>query len=548
MKVVYSQDYQDLFDRAMAVLKESHVTDDDGSEIVIGDLPSYYRWLDVIEQIGGPEFLRSLPLDEECFEIDTNTRKIIMPDMIGKGEWVVGVKDDHLAEVLWFHVDRFFDGQDLAICFPVEGEGVINGQTYIQWKNGSGQGLDPVQHVQIDENNIWFGWYLRSNNGVLNTSGDLTFTVRFQYHKGGTEEGPDLNSEVLFSFNTLPVTCKVLTNLTESMGSSISGIKDLQIEDTSNQGSIRPRFSGVFDSTNGPKAYISKENDLPVYKDLDDSGNAVFEIIADGSGTLHYRWYKNGTLIEGAEANTYTADSIGVYSCQVGNEYKVDKIRWTDSNPCEIPAASELEFAKDGNIMAYGYANAATELSVNVERKNDAYGRNDKGEISYTWYREALEGETLNEMGDTLAEVSTDETYTPAEGEVGYFYVSMINTYNKDASEPLVSEKCTMKVPAEMPRKVTISFNDVTHMLHAEVDIDHKNDLWYEWNSEEGVRNAPVLAANTFKVTVPGTYYCKVYQHVYPGTALESVSQPAAAGEENKKRSNSYVITAANLK
>jgi hypothetical protein len=171
------------------------------------------------------------------------------------------------------------------------------------------------------------------------------------------------------------------------MGSNVSGIKDLQIEDTSNQGSIRPRFSGVFDSTNGPKAYISKEHDLPTYKDLDDGGNAMFEIIADGSGTLHYRWYKNGALIEGAEENIYVADSIGVYSCQVGNEYKENKIRWTESNPCEIPEASELKFVKDGNILAYGYANAATELSVNVERKNDAYGRNDKGEISYTWYR-----------------------------------------------------------------------------------------------------------------------------------------------------------------
>lgn len=547
MKVVLNQDYQELFNKAMTVLKESKVTDDDGSEIIIGDLPSYYRWLDTIEQIGGPEFLRSLPLDEEYFNIDTNTRQIELPEMITKNEWVIGVKDDHLAEVLWFHVDRFFDGQDLAICFPVEGEGTVYGQTYIQWKNKNGQGLDPVQHVQIDENNIWFGWPLRSNDGVLNTSGDLTFTVRFQYHKGGTETGPDLASDVLFSFNTLPITCKVLSNLTETMGANVTGIKDLKVEDIASQGSIRPRFSGVFDSTNGPKAYISKENDLPKFKDLED-GEATFTIIADGSGTLHYRWYKDGNLIEGAEENTYTANEVGVYSCQVGNEYKPDKIRWTESNPCEIPEASELKFAKDGNILAYGYADGQTVLSVQVERENDEYGRNDKGVISYTWHREAFDGETLNDLGDTTAEVSTDETYTPAVGEVGLFYVTVINTHNGDNSKPLNSAECIMKVPAEMPRAVNITFNSVTHMLEATVDIDHQNDLWYEWNSEEGVRNAPKLEEKTYKVTTPGTYYCKVYQHVYPGTALETISQPAAAGEENKKRSNSYVITAANLK
>lgn len=531
--------YQHLFARAQALLADNGVKDD-GDNIIIQDLPSYYRWLDIIEQIGGPEFLR-IPFEEDCFEIDTDTRNIVVPSELDNGKWVVGVKDDHLAEVLWFHVDRFYDGQDLAICFPAEGETIHKGQTYVQWKNSAGYGLDPVQHVQIDENNIWFGWYLRSNEGVLNVSGDLTFSIRFQYHNVGTDAGPDVNSEVLFSFNTLPITCKVLTNLTESMGTNVNGIKDLNIENINAQGMVRPRFSGVFDSTRGPKAYIDKDNDLPEFVDLID-GEATLTIIADGSGVLHYRWYKNGKMIEGEEANTCVVDSVGVYTAQVGNGYDPEdptKIRWTDSNPCEVPEASELEFAENGNIMEYGYADGKTPLSVNIEKINDSYGRK-TGEISYTWYRDALEGEVF-EDGTTTEEVANTETYTPIEGEVGYYYVVAVNEHNGDRSEPLESNKCTMKIKAETPNSVTIVYNNITHTFTTRVDILHHNDLYYEWHCEGKFSEAATLGKDTYKVTVPGTYYCKVYQHIYPDSeALMSISE--------MKPSNFEIITEDELK
>ena len=147
MKVIYNEKYQELFAAAEEELVNAKITDSNGNKIVIDDLATYYAVLDKLEQVGGPYYLRALPLDEDCFEINTNTREIVIPDEIDSKKWVIGVRDDHLAEVLWFHVDRYFDGQDLAICFPMEDrpEGVTGyGQTYIQWKNAKGQGLDPV--------------------------------------------------------------------------------------------------------------------------------------------------------------------------------------------------------------------------------------------------------------------------------------------------------------------------------------------------------------------------------------------------------------------
>ena len=536
MKVVYSAAYDELFTKAEALLKESNVTNE-GKEIVIKDLPTYYRWLDKLEQIGGPEFLR-LPLAEDYFRINTDTRQIIVPDMINSNEWVIGVKDDHLAEVLWFHVDRFFDGQDLGICFPIEGAGEQYGQTYVQWKNKNGQGLDPVQHVQIDENNIWFGWYLRSNDGVLNASGDLTFSVRFQYHKGGTVTGPDLTSEVLFSFNTMPVTCKVLTNLTESMGSNITGIHDLKVENTIGQSVIRPRFSNVFNSTEGPKAYI--DTDLPKNMDLTEDGTATLYVVADGSGILHYRWYKDGALIAGVEGDSCVVDSVGKYSVQVGNEYAEGKIRWTDSDICEVPEASELEFARDGNLVECGYADGVTTLKPVIEKQNDVFGAK-TGNITYQWYRRALEGETLDEEGTTLEMVATTPEYTPIEGEVGYYYVVATNHHNNDESEPLVSRESVMKVPAVEPTDVVLIYNHGNHTFTAEVEIPHKNDLWYDWNIEGVSSTGFVQGQNTFVATRPGEYYCKVKQHIYKG-------YPTLETAADYRNSLFYTITDADLK
>lgn len=525
MKVIYNEElYRPLFKKAEELLIETG----EASNIVINDLATYYSWLDTLIRVGGPEFLRALPFEEECFEIDSDQRSITPPDILGDKKWVIGVKDDHLAEILWFHVPRFFDGQDLAICFPVEGEGIQRGQTYIQWKNAKGQGLDPVQHVQIDENNIYFGWYLRSNNGVLNCSGDLTFSVRFQYHKVGTGTGPDLTSEVLFSLNTQSYTCKILSNLTESMGAEIAsqGIAALDVEDTSLLGAIRPRFSGVFDNTKGAKAYIKEGKDLPACADLIDN-EVTLSIEASGSGELSYKWYKDGELIPGAEESSYTIvydgehPVVGTYTAQVGNEFEPNKIRWTNSDPCEIPEASELKFAENGNILDCGYADGLTSLSVSVEREKDEYGRDDKGVISYIWYQDALEGEFFD--GDStkttrIIEDANTNTYIPNVGDVGYYYVSAINTHNGDESKSLVSEKCEMKVPAATPRAVTLEFNEIKKTLTATVDIDHKNDLYYEWRSEDGtVKESPILGKSVYEVKKPGEYYCRVYQHVYPG-------------------------------
>ena len=203
--------YTKLFQDANQFLDDAHLEHE-----TIHDLASYFNELDKILDIGGgPKYLR-LPFEEDFFEIDTDTRAIQVPADIVNKKWTIGVTWDHLAEVLWFHVNRYYDGQDLAVCFPIENrenkELTGYGQTYVQWKIGEGStyrdGLDVVVHPEIDEDNIYFGWYLRTtgthNPGPLSTFGNLTFSIRFQYHhsKEMNSNNPDFDSDLLFSFNT----------------------------------------------------------------------------------------------------------------------------------------------------------------------------------------------------------------------------------------------------------------------------------------------------------------------------------------------------------
>jgi len=193
MRVVYNDApdyYNQLFTDAVNLL--STIDDPEIPDpLVIPDLATYYKYLDKLEKYGGPRYLRDLPFYEDIFEIDPDLRTITPKNehtdknKTGKVDktWYIGVKGDHLAELLWFHIPRFIDGQDLAICFPKEGDAEHHGQTYVQWTNGLYKGLDAVQHVLIEDEDIYFAWYLHNvkGQGVLSNSGTLTFSVRFQY-------------------------------------------------------------------------------------------------------------------------------------------------------------------------------------------------------------------------------------------------------------------------------------------------------------------------------------------------------------------------------
>ena len=131
-----------------------------------------------------------MPLDEPMFEIDANKRTITVPAHFAKNG--VGVHGDHMAEVLYFKIDKYFDYQDL---FNVDSI-IINWQ--FRGANVS-RNAELQTHTSIalapddtyDPGHIVFGWVLgnfidsEGNQHYMTPSkGTLTFSVSFLKRTG----------------------------------------------------------------------------------------------------------------------------------------------------------------------------------------------------------------------------------------------------------------------------------------------------------------------------------------------------------------------------
>lgn len=204
--------YRILFDKATALLKEKHPDNlgiSDWENFKIGTLNEYFAYLQTLVELTRPkeeqltQFIR-LPLDEDLFEINADTRVISIPSNFSRNG--AGVKGDEVAEVLYFSIDRFFDNQDLA-----------NTNIAIQWQTQNPNreiavGFSPNFGKQIvnlkdkDGNyrsKIIFGWPIA--RVLTEVSGTIKFAVRFY-------TGND-NHEFEYSLTTLPAEIRINDSL-----------------------------------------------------------------------------------------------------------------------------------------------------------------------------------------------------------------------------------------------------------------------------------------------------------------------------------------------
>lgn len=174
--------YQSLFENINAASDNS---------LEINDIYDYFGNVKEISLLN-PKFLR-LPLDEPLFAIDANSRKIEIPaDFRSNG---VSVQNDHLAETVYFSIDRYFDHTDLGTDTFI----VIN------WKMGAESGR--TKHFGLDKDAmpgyLIFGWPI--DQIVTKKSGSLQFAIEI-YKK-------DQNDKISYRFNTLPANVTIKDGL-----------------------------------------------------------------------------------------------------------------------------------------------------------------------------------------------------------------------------------------------------------------------------------------------------------------------------------------------
>ena len=111
---------------------------------MITNSADYYSLLYKIQNVNRQDEIIELPEDEPIYEIDLNTRTF-------KGPEFLGTKMDHLAEIVYFCVDRYHEHIDL-----------FNMTCVVQYINAAGEGrMYRVPYFDIKTkgaNKIVFPW------------------------------------------------------------------------------------------------------------------------------------------------------------------------------------------------------------------------------------------------------------------------------------------------------------------------------------------------------------------------------------------------------
>lgn len=217
--------------------------------IVIDTLEAYYAHIEEIARNFGGKFLR-MPVDEDFLVINNNTREIsVSKTSFAKNG--IAVEADHLAEIVYFKVDRYFDRMDLAQNkMNIEIRWSLLNSKRQTVKYGSSKAL--FIDAESYPGEVVFGWAV--SRDMCSEAGSLAFSVCFYIGENKATEEIGLRD---YSLNTqiasLPVKAGIgITNVKEQVDSQNDIFKAL-FNSVYTDKSIMPLDQPVF-------SYLSWEN------------------------------------------------------------------------------------------------------------------------------------------------------------------------------------------------------------------------------------------------------------------------------------------------
>lgn len=510
-----------------------------------------------------------LPLDEDYFEIDANSRKITVPEAFRKNG--IAVKGDQVAEILYFRINRYFDFTDLDTTTIV-----------IQWETADQTNVSGiwVKDIESDPDYLIFGWPL--DDQITQTPGLVRFSVRFV-------QWDDKKEKIIYSLSTLEAQAMINNALDLSDLTFTSEVNDMiknRVQNTEYQGVGPIPVSPVFtlDLTNEKKDLINGKYPLKV------------QAISEDTGTISYSWRKYSVL---DTANIDEAAIIGSPVIHGGYEYK-NISRDTEGNRLEtVPVINGPYFVQDendntkyvidGSIKAgeampenkdifeqYGKYEADTigqywavasnsrglkhtdKLSskfiiipgpskVGYKLKEDKLIKimeadEFKGTISYElspvesdivscqWYKN---NEVCNGQNTATLEIYGDDNYTDVQGN----YFLEIKSERNGGEEFTKTPSIFISYPALKPQirlsATQIFVNDIiTVSTTFEKDYQKNNEITYKWikveqDGETDADNTMIEAIegydNQFKIIKAGVYKCEV-TNTYNGQVKTDIS------------------------
>ena len=312
--------YKALFEKVSEILK---------LEPAISTLDEYFQHLNEIS-LKDPSLI-ILPLDEEKFFIDGNSRKITIPQAFTKNG--VGVQGDHYAEYIYFEIDRYFENIDFgspSITAVVEFIDANQQKHFTKaW----------IKYTDEKSSKVTIGWPITQD--VTSKAGSIKFSVRLFELEGNSYKR---------SFGTL--IGQLVVNPSLDFAISKAEIDNIQGKlDADVEGEVLRRM------INSPAADYSADKVVsPVflfrYKEgtgatdscFADAGD-VLNVQAIAPGSVTYSWYKD------KDETTTTLESKLVYKKL--DTFKENIIiyenKGTDENPIyRLADVSEETFANGG--------------------------------------------------------------------------------------------------------------------------------------------------------------------------------------------------------
>lgn len=252
----------------------------------ITSLDEYFSYIEELNRINRRYTI--LPLDEEVFTINANTRQITVPPSFAQNG--IGVQGDEIAEIVYFKINRFFDNIDLNTK-----------NIYIQWRSAAtdeqGNAIEGVSvpwviDIESEPGYIIFGWPLSSK--ITQKAGNIQFAVRFY-------EYSEITETLTYSLSTLTQTATIKPALDFDLPSIILDRNHAKIDDSTNLIDTRfenTQLGGATTKAEAPVFIV----DLPETINLDenpddnnfrtkDKALDVMAVSRDG-GQISYIWKK----------------------------------------------------------------------------------------------------------------------------------------------------------------------------------------------------------------------------------------------------------------
>lgn len=264
--------YKALFEKVSEILN---------IEPAISTLDEYFQHLNEIS-LKDPSLI-ILPLDEEKFFIDGNSRKITIPQAFTKNG--VGVQGDHYAEYIYFEIDRYFENIDFgspSITAVVEFIDANQQKHFTKaW----------IKYTDEKSSKVTIGWPITQD--VTSKAGSIKFSVRLFELEGNSYKrsfGTLIGQLVVNPSLDFAISKAEIDNIQGKLDADVEGevlrrMIDSPAADYSKDEVVSPVFLFRYKEGVGPNDSCSA-----------DAGD-VLKVQAIAPGSVTYSWFKDKTPI-----------------------------------------------------------------------------------------------------------------------------------------------------------------------------------------------------------------------------------------------------------